>query len=80
MTLLKQSDGGSTEYYKIPANSVDLADLIEFKNMNYNVGNIFKACYRLGTKIGADDLYDIRKILFFAEREKARLEKMNAGS
>lgn len=69
----KTSDGSSTDYYKIPEGSVDLIDLIEFKNMNFAVGNIFKACYRLGQKEGNDDAYDLRKIIFFAERELKRI-------
>jgi len=68
------SDGSSTSYYKIPSDCTDLIDLIEHKNMNFAVGNIFKACYRLGQKEGNDDAYDIRKIIFFAERELKRLE------
>jgi hypothetical protein len=68
-----KSDGGSTDYYKIPDGAVDLQDLIEHKDMNFSIGNIFKACYRLGEKSGTDLLYDLNKIIFFAEREKARL-------
>jgi len=71
---LGKSDGSSTSYYKIPPFANDLIDLIEHKNMNFAVGNIFKACYRLGQKEGNDDAYDIRKIIFFAERELKRLE------
>jgi hypothetical protein len=68
-----KSDGSSTSYYKIPKDATDLIDLIEHKNMNFAVGNIFKACYRLGQKDGNDDAYDLRKIIFFAERELKRL-------
>lgn len=71
----KTSDGSSTDYYKLPPNITDLIDLIEFRNMNFAIGNIFKACYRLGQKEGNDDLYDLRKIKFFIEREIARVEK-----
>lgn len=71
------SDGSSTDYYKLPENIKDLIDLIEYRNMNFAIGNIFKACYRLGQKEGNDDLYDLRKIKFFVEREIARLEKNN---
>lgn len=74
------SDGGSTTYYDIPEGAMDLQDLIEWKNMNFSIGNIFKACYRLGQKSGQDDLYDINKIIFFAQREKVRLEKQLRGN
>ena len=70
-----KSDGGSTDYYKIPAGATDLADLIEHKDMSFALGNIFKACYRLGEKSGNDLLYDINKIIYFAERLKAQVEQ-----
>lgn len=68
-----KSDGGSTDYYNIPEGCKDLQDLIEYNNMNFSIGNIFKACYRMGRKEGNDDAYDLRKIIFFAERELRRL-------
>lgn len=69
-----KSDGGSTDYYNIPEGIKDLQGLIEYKNMNFAIGNIFKACYRMGRKEGNDDAYDLRKIIFFAERELKRIE------
>lgn len=69
-----KSDGSSTDYYKIPAGATDLIDLIEHKRMSFAVGNIFKACYRLGEKKGTDVLYDLNKIIFFAERMKKQIE------
>lgn len=69
------SDGSSTDYYQLPANSTDLLDLIDHKRMTFGLGNIFKACYRLGEKSGTDAAYDLRKIIFFATRELARVEK-----
>lgn len=65
------SDGGSTSYYKLPANATELNDLIEHKNMSFALGNIFKACYRFGEKDAASRLYDLNKIIYFAERLKA---------
>lgn len=70
------SDGSSSDYYQLPPGAIEIQDLVEFKNMNFAVANIFKAAYRLGQKAGNDDLYDIRKILWYANREKARLEKL----
>jgi hypothetical protein len=63
-----KSDGGTTSYYQLPPDAKELLDLIEYKKMTFPVANIFKACYRLGEKEGADLEYDLRKILFFAER------------
>lgn len=70
-----KSDGSSTAYYKIPQGATDLLDLIEHKKMSFGIGNVFKACYRLGEKADCDALYDINKILFFAEREKQNILK-----
>jgi hypothetical protein len=69
-----KSDGGSTDYYKVPPGATDLIDLIEHKKMGFSLGNIFKACYRLGEKEGNDALYDLNKIIFFAERLKREIE------
>ena len=68
------SDGGSSPYYEIPLWAEELGDLIEYKDMNFNRGNIFKAAYRLGEKANSSELYDLRKIVWFAEREISRLE------
>lgn len=65
------SDGGSTSYYELPAGATELNDLIEHKRMSFALGNIFKACYRFGEKDAASRLYDINKIIYFAERLKA---------
>jgi hypothetical protein len=70
-----KSDGSSTSYYELPVDARELNDLIEHKHMGFAHGNIFKACYRLGEKDGADLMYDINKIIFFAERMKAYVKK-----
>jgi hypothetical protein len=70
-----KSDGGSSSYYAIPDGAADLQDLIEHKAMSFARANIFKACFRMGEKAGADALYDINKIIWFAERMKRMIEK-----
>src|SRR5690554_3405615 len=70
-----KSDGGSTSYYDLPEGATTLNDLIEHKGMSFALGNIFKAAYRLGEKDGATALYDINKIIYFAERMKAQAER-----
>lgn len=73
--------GGSTpEQYGIPEGAKELQDLIEYRNMNFAVGNIFKACYRMGLKEGADEIYDLNKIIFFAKREKKRIKRIQEMS
>lgn len=61
--------GGSTpSQYALPEGAKELQDLIEFREMNYALGNIFKACYRLGHCSHSDTMRDLRKIKWFVER------------
>lgn len=69
----QSSDGGSTDYYQLPEGATELFDLINHRNMNFAVGNIFKACYRLGEKDGINNEYDLRKIVFMAKQELKRI-------
>lgn len=61
------SDGGSTDYYKIPEHATELRHIISAKGMSKARGDIFKACYRLGEKEGVDVGYDLNKMKFFIE-------------
>ena len=61
------SDGGSTDYYKLPAHADELRHLISHKGMSKARGDIFKACYRLGEKEGVDARYDLNKMKFFIQ-------------
>lgn len=70
------SDGGTTSYYQLPAHAKELGDLIEAKNMDFNLGNIFKACYRMDEK--NDPAYEINKIIWFANRLKINHDRKNA--
>lgn len=71
---LKKLTGLSSSYYELPNGCKELQDLIEYKNMNFARGNIFKATYRLGDKPGTDQIYDYEKIIWFAQREIERLK------
>jgi hypothetical protein len=62
-------NGGSTSYYALPKGAKDIQDLIEYKDMNFSLGNILKACYRLGNCDHSDRVRDLNKIIWFAERE-----------
>lgn len=69
-----ENAGGSTpEQYALPEGARELQDLIEHRNMNFAVGNVFKACYRKGTCSHSDERRDLRKMIWFAKRELARL-------
>lgn len=61
------SDGGATTYYELPDHAKELKHLISYRGMSFARGNVFKACYRLGEKEGAEVLYDLRKMLFFVQ-------------
>lgn len=66
-----KSDGYATDYYDLPEGAKTLNDLIEYREMPFAIGNIFKACFRMGQKEGVDELYDLNKIIYFAEQRKA---------
>jgi hypothetical protein len=66
--LLTEADGGPAEYYDFPPNAITLNDLIEHKGMDFHRGNIFKACWRYGTKSGTTKEYDARKIIYSGAR------------
>lgn len=72
-----KSDGGPSEYYDFPEGCNTLNDLIEYKNMSFAQGNIFKAAYRLGNKHGITLEYDLNKIKYYADRMLKQLEKSN---
>ena len=70
------SDGSTASYYELPPKARELQDLISHRNMNAQIGEIFRACYRMGRAAHSDELRDARKILFYAQAEVARLEKL----
>lgn len=69
-----RNNGGTTDYYAVPPKAETLNDLIDHKNMAWNVANIFKAAYRLGEKETASALYDLNKIIYYAQREIKKLQ------
>jgi len=71
------SDGSTADYYELPKNANELQDLISHKNMNAQIGEIFRACYRYGEVAHSKMLRDAKKIKFYAEAEIKRLENMN---
>ena len=68
--------GGSTpSQYGLPPHAKELQDLIEYRNMNFAIGNIFKAAYRYGNCSHSNQLRDLRKIIWFAQRELSLIQK-----
>jgi hypothetical protein len=71
-----QSDGSTALYYELPEDATELQDLISAKNMNAQIGEIFRACYRYGQVAHSPEIRDIKKILFYAKAELERLNKL----
>jgi len=69
------SDGGPSAYYDFPSGFSTLNDLIEYHDMSFAQGNIFKAAYRLGKKEGISLEYDLRKIIYYANRMLDKIER-----
>ena len=70
-----KSDGSTASYYELPEGASELQDLISFKNMNAQMGEIFRACYRYGQVEHSEKMRDAKKIKFYIEAEIDRLEK-----
>jgi len=70
------SDGSTASYYQLPEGATELQDLISYRDMNSQIGEIFRACYRYGQASHSDKLRDAKKILFYAKAEVDRLEKL----
>lgn len=70
-----RSDGSTADYYQLPEGCAELQDLISYRNMNAQDGEIFRAIYRKGRASHSDALRDARKVLFYAAAEVDRLEK-----
>lgn len=67
------SDGSTASYYELPDGARELQDLISHKNMNAQIGEIFRSCYRMGEASHSDALRDAKKIRFYIDAEIERL-------
>ena len=70
-----KSDGSTADYYELPIDATELQDLISHKDMNAQIGEIFRSCYRYGQASHSDQLRDAKKIKFYIEAEIGRLNK-----
>lgn len=73
------SDGSTASYYELPEGATELQDLISAKDLNAQIGEIFRECYRYGQASHSDELRGIKKILFYANAELKRLTKLQEG-
>ena len=72
------SDGSTADYYELPAGATQLQDLISHRDMNAQLGEIFRAAYRYGMASHSGKLRDAKKIKFYIDAEIKRLEKLDA--
>lgn len=75
-TQTTKSDGSTASYYELPEGVSELQHLISHRNMNAQIGEIFRACYRYGLVEHSEMLRDAKKIKFYAEAEIERLGKL----
>jgi hypothetical protein len=77
--MTEHSNGTTASYYELPLVAKELQDLISFRNMNAQDGEIFRTIYRKGRASHSDALRDARKVLFYAQAEVNRLEQLEIG-
>jgi hypothetical protein len=75
-SLSGKSDGSTASYYELPEGATELQHLISHRNLNAQLGEIFRACYRYGLVSHSPMKRDIKKIIFYAQAELERLEKL----
>lgn len=74
------NNGGDTDYYRLPPNCKTLMDLIEFKNMSFAQGEIFKAVFAFNERAAratdgsSSKLREANKILYYAQRMVKQLQ------
>jgi hypothetical protein len=74
-----ENNGGVTDYYKLDPEWECVQDIIEDKNMSWNIANVFKSCFRLGGNHHSTKLRDLNKIIYFAERERDLIQKQKSN-
>jgi hypothetical protein len=70
-----KSDSSTANYYQLPSGATELQHLISHRDMNAQIGEVFRACYRYGLVDHSDKLCDAKKIRFYAQAKINRLEK-----
>lgn len=70
-----RSDGSTAKYYELPYGAKELQHLISHKDMNGQIAEIFRACYRYGEVEHSEKMRDAKKIKFYIEAEIERLAR-----
>ena len=76
---MSKSDGSTADYYQLPEGCTQLQDLISYRNLNAQDGEIIRAIYRKGRASHSDELRDAKKVLFYAQAEVKRLEALQSA-
>jgi len=71
-----KSDGSTASYYQLPDGATELQHLISHRDMNSQIGEIFRSAYRYGVASHSDRLRDAKKIKFYIEAEIERLKAL----
>ncbi len=79
MPGLETSDGSTAGYYELPKEATELQHLIAYKNMNAQVGEMFRGLFRYGEVSHSSRLRDMKKVAYYAQAEIERLEKYGEG-
>ena len=74
--MTSKSDGSTASYYHLPDHATELQHLISHKDMNAQIGEIFRAAFRYGQSSHSDELRDAKKIKFYIAAEIKRLEAL----
>lgn len=74
----QKSDGSTASYYELPEGAKELQDLISYRDLNAQMGEIFRAVYRYGIVEHSPKIRDIKKIIYYAQAELKRLEKLDS--
>ena len=73
-----ENNGGTTSYYDVPEGAKTLNDLIEYKEMPFYLGEIFKATYALPERAtrsdNASEERELNKIIYYAQRRLNRIK------
>lgn len=76
----EMSDGLTASYYELPEGATELKHLIFYKNMNAQIGEIFRACYRYNDCPHSDPRRNLNKIIAYAKQEIERLDLLEANA
>ena len=71
--MTSKSDGSTASYYQLPEHATELQHLISHKDMNAQIGEIFRSCFRFGQAEHSDKVRDAKKIFFYISAEIKRL-------